>query len=80
MPNIPLGMRRPNRSIGMLFPYPVGSATMMRLEFHPGHYKVCPPEDFQMYCATVFFNLEVSELGREFRVGPPQLVIIPEDF
>ena len=37
--------------------------------FHPGHYKVCPPEDFQMYCATVFFNLEVSELGREFRVG-----------
>ena len=23
-----------------------------------------------MYCATVFFNLEVSELGREFRVGP----------
>ena len=33
-----------------------------------------------MYCATVFFNLEVSELGREFRVGPPQLAIIPEDF
>ena len=48
--------------------------------FHPGHYKVCPPEDFQMYCATVFFNLEGSELFREFRVGPPQLVIIPEDF